>query len=135
MFRLASVLLELETDFAHALGALARLDSVLLLALGGSFGAHFLVQFLLTTLTLPLHALHDVDGTALRDLSRHARVGVFLIAVDGGKLAQGYWSTTRERGSVSELGTACETLWCEVEVSGGESWRVGRRCHAFDWRW
>jgi len=83
MTSLPTILLQLQPDLTHPLRALAGLDLVVSV-FGGSFGASFLVEPLFATLTLPLHAFHDVDGAALGDLRRGACVGVFLVAGDGG---------------------------------------------------
>lgn len=66
---LSMVSLQLETDLAHSLGALARLDLIGLLAFSSSLGASFLVELLLSSLTLLLEALEDINGAALRNVS------------------------------------------------------------------
>lgn len=63
------VSLQLETDLAHALGALSWLDLVGLLAFSSSLGASLLVELLLSSLTLLLEALEDINGAALRNVS------------------------------------------------------------------
>ena len=75
---LAFVSLQLKADLAHSLTALARFDLVLLLALGSSFGARFLVHLLLATKPLLLEALHNVDGTTLLQRSFTSRIGFVL---------------------------------------------------------
>lgn len=95
MFCLATVLLQLQSDLAHAFGAFARFDFVLLLALGGGFGAHLLVEFLPATLPFPLNAFDDVNGAALGYLGGGTCVGAFFVTGDGGELAQRDWATTR----------------------------------------
>jgi hypothetical protein len=75
---LAFVSLQLEANLAHSLAAFARFDLVLLLALGSSFGARFLVHLLLATKPLLLEALHNVDGTTLFQRGFTSRVGFVL---------------------------------------------------------
>ena len=81
MLPFAFVSLQLKADLAHPLAAFAGFDLVLLLALGSSFGASFLVHFLLATKPLLLEALHNVDGTTLLQRSLTSSVRFVLEVV------------------------------------------------------
>jgi hypothetical protein len=75
MLSLALVSLQLQANLAHSLAAFARFDLILLLALGSSFGARFLVHLLFAAKSLFLKTFHNVDGTSLlqRSFSRGVR--------------------------------------------------------------
>jgi hypothetical protein len=73
----ALISLQLEADFAHPLAALARFDLVKLLALGGSFGARFLMHLLFAAKTLLFETLDNVNSAT--SLQRHLTGGVGLI--------------------------------------------------------
>lgn len=104
MFSLALVSLQFETDLAHPLAAFAGLDFVRLLALGGGFGAGFLVHLLLAAETLLLETFDDVDRAALLhwDLASGVRALVHVVRFQAVHAADLVAAGTGKGGGMSE---------------------------------
>ena len=112
MFRLSAVILQLQTNLAHALCTFARLDLVGLLALCRVLGTHLLMQFLLATLALELDALDDVDGPAPWDVGRSADAGVLIVVIIAPmrKSVQRNGAIPRKGGRVRRLRSPSQTM-------------------------
>ena len=76
---LALVVLELQTNLAHALTAFSRLDLVGLFAFRGCLGAVLLPHLLFAMSALLFEAFVDVDSTALVDLSSSVRPLILVL--------------------------------------------------------
>ena len=124
MFRLAMILLQLQSDFSHPLRALAWFDFHRFLALRGGSGAHFLVEFLLATLAFPFDALDDVDGAAFGYVGCRGRsIRAFVVVrAEGGEFAKCDGTAARERSGVGELRALCETVQRRWDSNCTSSW-------------
>ena len=82
MLSFALVALQLKTDLAHSLAALARPDLVLLLALGSSFSTGLLVHLLLAAKALLLETFDNIDSATPLQRSLASGVGLVFHAVE-----------------------------------------------------